>query len=434
MSADERALRDADDRAVWEALATEAAREQARLAQELAALQAAAAIAQAPATTAIVEGAAAAAAEVVLDEAATRRLIDEQLRLAGWEADSEELTHASGARPQKNKNLAIAEWPTKTGPADYVLFIGLQPVAVVEAKRKHKDVSASLEQSKRYSRGYSVSAEQQSPGGPWGEYKVPFLFATNGRPFLRQLIDKSGIWLLDVRREANHGRALEGWYTPDGLAASLRQDIDKAHEQLQTEPTEYLGLRDYQLAAIRAVETAIAAGQRDCLVAMATGTGKTRTCIGFAYRLLKTKRFRRMLFLVDRSALGRQTADAFKDAGATRRFVPRPSGPATTWASRSNDSAPTGSSWPRCAPPSTAPSVAARSSAPAPTRSRARPPAPATSSPRTTPATTMQASRRAAASGSSRATSSRAGSMRRSRSSRSSSTRMAEAWSWSTSP
>lgn len=314
MSAEERARRDAEDRAVWEALASEAATEQARLAQELAALQAAAASAPAPAAAAIVEEAAAAAEKVVLDEAATRRLIDEQLRLAGWEVDSVELTHGRGARPQKGKNLAIGEWPTAKGPADYVLFVGLQPVAVVEAKRKHKDVSASLEQSKRYSRGYTVAADQVSPGGPWGEYKVPFLFATNGRPFLRQLLTKSGIWFLDARRAVNLSRPLEGWYTPDGLVALLRQDIDKAHEQLQTESTEYLGLRDYQLAAIRAVETAIEAGQRDCLVAMATGTGKTRTCIGLAYRLLKTRRFRRMLFLVDRSALGVQTANAFKDA------------------------------------------------------------------------------------------------------------------------
>ena len=49
------------------------------------------------------------------------------------------------------------------------------------------------------------------------------------------------------------------------------------------------------------------------LLAMATGTGKTKTCIALIYRLLKVKRFRRVLFLVDRSALGEQAANAFKD-------------------------------------------------------------------------------------------------------------------------
>lgn len=314
LTAEERARKEAADRAVWEALAAEAGKEQARLAQELAKLQAAAVAAPPAAAAAIVERASRAADALDLDEADTRRLIDAQLRLAGWEADSGELSYPKGVRPQKGKNLAIAEWPTKSGPADYVLFVGLQPVGVVEAKRKSKDVSATLEQAKRYSRGYTVTLDQLAPGGPWDQYKVPFLFATNGRPFLRQLQTKSGIWFLDGRRPENLSRPLESWYTPDGLVAMLKQDIDKAHEQLKTEPTEYLGLRDYQLKAIRFVEGAIEKGQRECLVAMATGTGKTRTCIGLTYRLLKTRRFRRVLFLVDRSALGVQTANAYKDA------------------------------------------------------------------------------------------------------------------------
>ena len=314
MTAEQRARKEAEDRAVWESLAAEAGREQARLSQELSKLQSAAAASPPAAAVAIVEQATKAADAMNLDEADTRRLIDSQLVLAGWEADSVELSYPKGARPQKGKNLAISEWPTKSGPADYVLFVGLQPVGIVEAKRQNKDVSASLEQSKRYSRGYSVTPDQLDPGGPWDKYKIPFLFATNGRPFLRQLQAKSGIWFLDGRRPESLSKPLEGWHTPEGLAAMLKQDIDKAQEQLKTEPTQYLGLRDYQLAAIRAVESAIEKGQQTCLVAMATGTGKTRTCIGLTYRLLKTRRFRRVLFLVDRSALGEQTANAYKEA------------------------------------------------------------------------------------------------------------------------
>ncbi|PSB27054.1 N-6 DNA methylase [Stenomitos frigidus] len=78
---------------------------------------------------------------VSLDERETRRLIDAQLRAAGWDVDSEVLTYTSGTRPQKGKNLAIAEFPTAEGRADYALFVGLQVVAVVEAKRQSKDVS-----------------------------------------------------------------------------------------------------------------------------------------------------------------------------------------------------------------------------------------------------------------------------------------------------
>ncbi|MCO6456486.1 MAG: type I restriction-modification system endonuclease [Pirellulaceae bacterium] len=283
-------------------------------AEELAAEQQAAASATTEEITARIGQAQEAAEQLVdLDEQATRRLIDEQLREAGWEADTEALSYAKGVRPQKGRNLAIAEWPTRSGPADYVLFSGLTPLAVVEAKRRRKDVPAAIEQAKRYSRGYSREADQVSPGGPWGKYHVPFLFATNGRPYLRQIRTKSGIWFLDGRLPTNHPKALESWYTPGGLADLLKQDIQAAEQRLRDEPPDYLPLREYQHDAVRAVERAIAGGRRELLVAMATGTGKTRTCIGIIYRLIKAGRFRRVLFLVDRTALGEQAANAFKD-------------------------------------------------------------------------------------------------------------------------
>ena len=248
-----------------------------------------------------------------LDEAATRRLIDAQLVESGWEADSQLLRFGYGVRPQKGRNMAIAEWPTAHGPADYVLFVGLTPLAVVEAKREKKDVPASIEQSKRYSRGYKMSSDEIMPGGPWENYKIPFLFATNGRPYLKQIKTKSGIWFLDGRLPSNLARPLENWYTPTGLDDLLKQDLATAQEQLKLEPADYLPLWDYQKDAIRAVEDALAKGRRELLLAMATGTGKTRTAIGIVYRLIKAKRFRRVLFLVDRTALGEQAAGAFKD-------------------------------------------------------------------------------------------------------------------------
>lgn len=248
------------------------------------------------------------------DEAETRILIDEQLRTASWEADTAALTYKSGARPQKGRNLAIAEWPTKDGRADYVLFVGLTPLAVVEAKRKNKDVSASLVQATRYSKGYAVKDTEILPeGGSWDGHVIPFLFSTNGRPFLKQIRTKSGIWFRDARVATNLARPMVGWPTPAGLEDLFRQNIPAANAVLAKEAPNYLNLRYYQLEAVTAVEKAIAQGQREALVAMATGTGKTRTCIGLLYRLCKAGRFRRVLFLVDRTALGEQTADALKD-------------------------------------------------------------------------------------------------------------------------
>lgn len=251
---------------------------------------------------------------VYLDEAQTRQLIDGQLRQAGWEADTVHLRYNNGTRPEKGRYLAIAEYPTAGGPADYVLFIGLMPVAVVEAKRKNVDVSAALQQAKRYSRDFSLTNELQPPGGAWDKYYIPFAFSTNGRPFLRQLETQSGIWFCDLRRPENLSHALDGWYTPEGLMALLKRDEDKAHQELATESFDYgFSLRYYQKDAIHTVEERIANGERTMLIAMATGTGKTKTCIALIYRLLKVKRFRRVLFLVDRSALGEQAANAFKD-------------------------------------------------------------------------------------------------------------------------
>lgn len=314
----EAALRAAkDEQSFWENLAAETESEKNALAARLSTRQAETS-AQPPKTTAtFVQASARAATHLHLDEAETRRLIDEQLRQAGWVADSENLRYSKGTRPEKGKNMAIAEWPTESGPADYVLFCGLTPMAPVEAKRKNVDVSASLVQAKRYSRGFKPCPETEIHESNWGvaqEFRLPFVFSANGRPYLRQLATRSGIWFCDVRRPENLSEALQGWFTPEGLIALLKSDKDAAHGLLATEGFDYdFGLRFYQKNSILATEDGIIRGLRELLIAMATGTGKTKTCIALIYRLLKTKRFRRILFLVDRSALGEQAANAFKE-------------------------------------------------------------------------------------------------------------------------
>lgn len=306
-----------DEQTFWENLATEAEAEKISLQQRLAAKQEAAATQPAKAVASMVTASAKAATHLHLDEAETRLLIDDQLRQAGWLADSAKLRYSKGTRPEKGKNMAIAEWPTESGPADYMLFIGLTPMAPVEAKRKNVNVSASLVQAKRYSRSFKPSEETQIHPQNWGakeEFRLPFVFSTNGRTYHRQLETHSGIWFCDLRRPDNLSMALQGWFTPEGLTALLKQDQDAAHQALASETFDYGFLvRFYQRLAILETEGAISKGVREILIAMATGTGKTKTCIALIYRLLKTKRFRRILFLVDRSALGEQAANSFKD-------------------------------------------------------------------------------------------------------------------------
>lgn len=256
------------------------------------------------------------ASHIDLDEAATRVLIDQQLREAGWEADSVALNYRSHrTTPEPGRNMAIAEWPCEGGDrADYALFTGTRLVAVVEAKRASKNVSGDIEQAKRYARGIIGDGGEVLDAQWQGKYRLPFVYATNGRPFQRQYQMASGVWFCDLRRAQNTRKPLEGWHTPTGLSELLKQDIDAATAKLDATPVEFeFPLRRYQREAILAVEAAIKAGQQELLVAMATGTGKTKTCIALVYRLLKAQRFRRILFLVDRSALGEQAADSFKD-------------------------------------------------------------------------------------------------------------------------
>ena len=107
--------------------------------------------------------------------------------------------------------------------------------------------------------------------------------------------------------------------SPTGMMEQLEKDIQAKEQALKAMPYDLLrdkdglNLREYQLKAIQAAENAILNGQQNILLAMATGTGKTRTILGMIYRFLKTGRFRRILFLVDRTSLGEQATDVFKE-------------------------------------------------------------------------------------------------------------------------
>ena len=257
-------------------------------------------------------------------EAETRYLIDEQLRKVGWKADTEQLRYSKGTRPEKGRNMAIAEWPTDSqvgnrGYADYALFVGTELIATIEAKASHKDIPSVIDyQCKEYSQNIREK-DSQYQIGTWGKYKVPFTFATNGKPYLEQYKTKSGIWFLDLRQSYNAPRALQGWMSPDGIKELLALDTESKNENLKQMSFDFLtdkdglNLRTYQLNAIKAAENAVIGGKQNVLLAMATGTGKTRTVLGMIYRFLKTERFRRILFLVDRTSLGEQAQDVFKE-------------------------------------------------------------------------------------------------------------------------
>ena len=245
-------------------------------------------------------------------EAKTRELIDEQLRNAGWEADTVNLSWRKGTRPVKSRKIAIAEYRCKNGYADYVLFDGLTPVGVIEAKKYGKDVAGDMAQAKEYAKNIEVCEGVVIPE-VYGEYKVPFIYSTNGRPYHKQLEDKSGIWFWDARNSKEHSYALKGWHWPSDLISKLEVNVGLANDALKEKDYSDFKLRSYQVNAIKAVENALVDNRREMMLAMATGTGKTRTAIAMMYRLIEAKRVRKILFLVDRTSLGEQTVDALKD-------------------------------------------------------------------------------------------------------------------------
>ncbi|MGR2701250.1 type I restriction-modification system endonuclease [Vibrio campbellii] len=281
-----------------------------------------------------------------LSESETRYLIDRQLCKAGWDADSENLKFSKGTRPQIGRNMAIAEWPTgkdetgKPGYADYVLFVGLKPIGVIEAKKANKDVAAKLSEAYRYSQCFEHdflrSELQDAANDPqsldliaeslpayvptWSDsssstpYKIPFCYSANGRDYRAAVKTKSGIWCRDVRHATNMAKALPEWHRPEELMAKLESD-NQLNNRWFSDNADMsdLGLRYYQEEAVQAVEKAIVSGQQDILLAMATGTGKTRTAIALMYRLIQSQRFKRILFLVDRTSLGKQALDSFED-------------------------------------------------------------------------------------------------------------------------
>lgn len=257
-------------------------------------------------------------------ESQTRCLIDEQLRKAGWEVDTLTLRYSKGTRPVKGKNMIISEWPTDSafsnkGYVDYAFFVDEKLIAMMDAKKWGEDVAATIDvQVKDYAM-HVRDEDQKYVLSQWDVYQVPFLFASNGRGYIQQLRTKSGVWFLDARKQSNVSYPLRNWFSPNDLLEKLNQNTEKANEQLRSSDDSFmtdqtgLNLRDYQIKAIDRATDAIINGAQTVLLAMATGTGKTRTVLGLIYKMLESKRFRRILFLVDRVSLGEQAMDTFKD-------------------------------------------------------------------------------------------------------------------------
>lgn len=261
-----------------------------------------------------------AAASRVKPEAEARAVIDRQLQRAGWEADTWSLRYSKGTRPDKKRNLAIAEWPVAGGErADYALFAGTTLVGLIEAKKKGTPVASAIDgQCDEYAR-HILTADGAPAKAQWGSYRVPFVFAANGGAYqsVPGMEAYSGLWFRDLRQASNQARPLRDWMSPEGLLGMLDEDPGNADQRLLSMDLSFLQdgglhLRPYQMDAVRAAIHGIAEGKRNLLLALATGTGKTLIALGLMYTLIKARRFRRVLFLVDRNLLADQAIGKFQ--------------------------------------------------------------------------------------------------------------------------
>jgi type I restriction enzyme R subunit len=223
-------------------------------------------------------------------EEKARQNIDKLLEMAGWKIqDLRELDLGV------SYGVAVREFPLNSGTADYLLFVNRMPVGVVEAKPEGTTLSGVAEQSEVYIRSIPTSL-------PSVQEPLPFAYESTGtETFFR-----------DIRDPDTRSRRVFAFHRPETLNEWLSQK-DTLRARLKNMPpllTE--GLRECQIEAIRNLERSFAEAKPRALIQMASGGGKTYTAVSFVYRLIKFANAKRVLFLVDRNNLGRQTKREFQ--------------------------------------------------------------------------------------------------------------------------
>ncbi len=219
-----------------------------------------------------------------------RDQIDARLRAAGWSVQ-----HKDALDFSISPGIAVREYQTDIGPADYLLFTDRQAVGIVEAKPNSWGVRLT-------------SVEEQSEG--YAKAKLKWVTNSAPLPFVYESTGKITRFT-NARDPRPRSREIFTFHRPETLKAwaqapqSLRTGIE-ALPPLNTD-----GLRDCQITAITRLEASLKADKPRALVQMATGSGKTFTAITQVYRLLKHADARRILFLVDTKNLGEQAEQEF---------------------------------------------------------------------------------------------------------------------------
>lgn len=223
-------------------------------------------------------------------EEKARQNIDKKLEQAGWIVQKREEFN-----PGAGIGIAVREFPTDTGPADYILFVDREPVGVIEAKKEGTILSQAEDQSFRYA----------TSGLKWSlEKKVlPYIYESTG-----VITRFSNLHDPNPRsREVFHFHRPETFQKWLNQKKSLRARLKDNIPELKNE-----SLRKCQYNAIIDLEKSFAENRPRALVQMATGSGKTFASITSVYRILKFADAKRILFLVDTKNLGEQAQQEFQ--------------------------------------------------------------------------------------------------------------------------
>lgn len=222
-------------------------------------------------------------------EQAARIKIDKLLETAGWKVQS-----LNEFNPSAGLGIAVREYPTSTGPADYILFIDRKPVGVIEAKAEGKTLSGVHEQTTRYSTSKIKFIEVNSP--------LPFQYESTGVE----------TFFTDARDPNPRQREIFNFHRPETLYEYYKEGISLRKRLTEFPLLQKDGLRECQINAINNLEKSFSENHPRALIQMATGSGKTFTAISSVYRLLKFAKAKRILFLVDTRNLGKQAEQEFQ--------------------------------------------------------------------------------------------------------------------------
>ena len=227
-------------------------------------------------------------------EEKARQLIDAQLAASGWVVQTKDNLNLSAAR-----GVAVCELSFATGEPDYTLFVDGKALGTTEAKPEGATLTGVEEQSTKYVVGVPASL-------PAWRKPLPFCYESTGEEtFFTNRLDP------DPR-----SRRVFSFHRPETLLAWVQhvaQGGSPLAQRLREMPPLVVGLLWLaQIEAITGLEKSLAAGLLRALIQMATGSGKTFTAVNFIYRLVKYAGARRVLFLVDRGNLGRQTLKEFQ--------------------------------------------------------------------------------------------------------------------------